>query len=230
MAKQEPDEITMLAELIDCALAGKKVVLNAKPMREIVKIERDGKEIDTVIVSMEYSGTVDSEPFKFKKEYSHATDETEYALDCLLIANNRLQIDHDRLKDGGVEVNREFFTYQNTFLGLPGIASQKRPALRLQTFINLTRTGIPVSVDVGLKRPDVVIKEEEGETKGFAYVADFVFTTEEGKTTVEKFYGQALYSDTENKQSGVKEVANKRLERDLERLRRVGIEAEEAAF
>ena len=230
MAKQEPDEITMLAELIDCALAGKKVVLNAKPMREIVKVDREGKEIETVIVSMEYSGTVDSEPFKFKKEYSHATDETEYALDCLLIANNRLQIDHDRLKDGGVEVNREFFTYQNTFLGLPGIASQKRPALRLQTFINLARTGIPVSVDVGLKRLDVLIKEEEREKKGFAYVTDFVFTTEEGKTTVEKFYGQALYSDTENKQSGVKEVANKRLERDLERLRRVGIEAEEAAF
>jgi len=230
MAKQEPKEIAMLAELIDYALAGKKVVLNAKPMREIVKFEREGKEIDTVIVSMEYSGTVDSEPFKFKKEYSHAYDETEYALDCLLIANNRLQIDHDRLKEGGIEVKGEVFTFQNTFLGLPGIASQKRPALRLQAFINLARTGIPVSVDVDLKRPDVLIKEEEGEKKGFAYVADFVFTTEEGKTTIEKLYDQALYSDTEEQRAGVKEVANKRLERDFERLIRVGIEVEAAAF
>ena len=199
-------------------------------MREIVKIERDGKEVDTVIVSIKCSGTVDSEPFKFKKEYSHANDETEYALDCLLIANNRLQIDHGRLKDGGVEVKREYFIYQNTFLGLPGIVSQKRPALRLQTFINLARTGILVSVEVDLKRPDVLIKEEEGEKKGLSYVADFVFTTEEGKTTVEKLYGQALYSDTEKQRSGVKEVANKRLERDFERLRRVGIELEAAVF
>jgi len=220
----------MLAELIDYAIPGKNVVLNANPMREIAKFEHDGKEIETIIISMEYSGTVDAEPFKFRKEYSHTYDETEYALDCILIANNRLQVDYDRLRQGGVEVKGEFFTFQNTFFGLPGIASERRPALRLEAFINLARSGMPVSVDVVLKRPDVVVKEEEGEKKGFAYVADFVFTTAEGKTTIEKLYDRALHDDTEERRARVKEVANKRLGRDFERLRRVGIEVKAAAF
>jgi hypothetical protein len=220
----------MLAELIDYALAGNNVVLNANPMREIVKFEHEGKEIESIIISMEYSGTVDAEPFKFKKEYSHAYDETDYALDCILIANNRLQVDYDRLKQGGIEVKGEFFTFQNTFFGLPGIASERRPALRVEAFINLARSGIPVSVDVVLKRPDVLVKEEEGEKKGFAYVADFVFTTDEGKTTIEKLYDQALYDDTEEQRARVKEVANKRLERDFGRLRRVGVEVKAADF
>lgn len=230
METQESKEITMLAELIDYAIAGKNVVLNANPMREIAKFEHDGKEIETIIISMEYSGTVDAEPFKFRKEYSHTYDETEYALDCILIANNRLQVDYDRLRQGGVEVKGEFFTFQNTFFGLPGIASERRPALRLEAFINLARSGMPVSVDVVLKRPDVVVKEEEGEKKGFAYVADFVFTTAEGKTTIEKLYDRALHDDTEERRARVKEVANKRLGRDFERLRRVGIEVKAAAF
>jgi hypothetical protein len=230
METQKSKEITMLDELISYALMEMNVVLNTKPMREIVKFEHDGKEIETIIISMEYSGTVDAKPFKFKKEYSHTYDETEYALDCILIANNRLQVDYDRLRQGGIEVKGEFFTFQNTFFGLPGIASERRPALRLEAFINLARSGIPVSVDVVLKRPDVLVKEEEGEKKGFAYVADFVFTTDEGKTTIEKLYDQALYDDTEEQRARVKEVANKRLERDFERLRRVGIEVKAATF
>jgi hypothetical protein len=230
METQKSKEITTLAELISYALMGMNVVLNTKPMREIVKFEHDGKEMETIIVSMEYSGTVGAKPFKFKKEYSHTYDEAEYALDCVLIANNRLQVDYDRLRHGGIEVKGEFFTFQNTFFGLPGIASERRPALRVEAFINLARSGIPVSVDVVLKRPDVLVKEEEGEKKGFAYVADFVFTTDEGKTTIEKLYDQALYDDTEEQRARVKEVANKRLERDFERLRRVGIEVKAATF
>lgn len=230
MANQESREITMLTELIDYAIGGKNVQLNAKPSRDIVTLKAEGKDIATIVISMEYSGMVNDKPFVFKKEYSHAYDETEHAFDSLLIANNRLQIDYDRLKDGGIEVKREFFTFQNTFLGLPGLASAKRPALRLETFINLARAGIPVSVEVILKRPDILAKAEDIDKRGFAYMADFVFTTEEGETTIEKLYDQGLQDDTEERKTRIREVANKRLERDFERLRHVGMKVKTRAF
>ncbi len=220
MVTKKFGEIAMLAELIDHAALGKKVDLKAKPVRDVIKLEQEGKIVDSVILSMEYSGTVDGEPFLFKKEYSHAHDETEYALGCLLIANNRLQIDYDRLKNGGIDAKPEFFTYQNTFLGLSGVASVKRPALRLQDFIHLAHAGIPVSVNVNI---DIVTKEEGGEKKGFVYMATFVFTTEEGKTAIEKLYDQSLYDDTEERKARTREIATKRLERDCERLRSAGI-------
>lgn len=229
MGNQQSKEIIMLAELIDCAAAGKNVKLNTKPVRNDIQLERDGEKVEIIILSMEYTGTVDDKPFAFKKEYSHFYDLTEYCLDCLIVANNRLQIDYDRLEDGGVEVKKEFFTFQNIFLGLPGLASARRPALRLETLINLARAGIPVSVKVTLKRPDILVKEEDMEKRGFVHVAEFVFATEEGTTTIEKLYGQGSYDDTEERKARIIEVTSKRLARDFERLRRVGIKVETRA-
>jgi hypothetical protein len=56
MANTKSEEIRMLEVLIDNAASGKAVDLNAKPVREVVKLEREGHEVDTVILSMEYSG------------------------------------------------------------------------------------------------------------------------------------------------------------------------------
>jgi hypothetical protein len=229
MGNQESKEITMLAELVDCAAAGKNVKVTARPVRNSVKLEREGEDVETIILSMEYIGTVDEKPFALKKEYSHTYDVTEYCLDCLIIANNRLQMDYDRLEDGGIDVRKEFFTFQNTFLGLPGLASAKTPALRLETFINLARAGISVSVVVTLKHREIFVKEEDVEKSGFVYVADFVFTTEEGTTTIEKLYTQGAYDDSEERKERIIEVTSKRLGRDFERLRRVGIKVESRA-
>ena len=117
MKNAKPEQLKMLANLIDEAAAGKKIALNTKPIREVVKLKQEGQYVDTVILSMEYSGTVNGDPFAFKKEYSFAYDEAEYALESLLIANNRLQMDYERLKEAGILVKGEFFTFQNAFFG-----------------------------------------------------------------------------------------------------------------
>lgn len=230
MTNTKSEEVRMLDRLIESAASGEKVVLKAKPIREVVKLKREDQDIDTVILSMEYSGTVNGEPFVFKKNYSFTDDEAQYALECLLIANNRLQIDYDRLKEPGIAIKREFFTFQNSFFGLSGDASAKRPALRLQNFIYLTRAGIPVSVDVALKCPDILLKVGDIEKKGFSCVAAFEFSTGEEKTTIEKLYGHGCYDDTEECQAEIREVANKRLERDCKRLTRAGMKADTLAF
>lgn len=226
----DTESVGMLAELMDYVASGKKVDLELKPGRKVVSFEKEGRHVDTVILSMEYSGTVDGKPFVFKKDYSFADDDAKYALDCLLIANNRLQIDYDRLKDAGIEVKHELFTFQNSFIGLTGDASVKSPAMRLQNFIHFAHTGIPVSVDVEIKRPSIVVKQEDGERKGFGFVAAFVFTTGWEKTTIEKLYATGSYDDTKKYQDELKDVANKRLERDCERLRRASIKVDKLAF
>jgi len=78
MVTKKIGEIAMIEELIDLAALGKKVDLKAKPVRDVIKLEREGETVDSVILSMEYSGTVDGEPFSFKKEYSHAYDERQF--------------------------------------------------------------------------------------------------------------------------------------------------------
>lgn len=230
MANTKSEEIRMLEVLIDNAASGKAVDLNAKPVREVVKLEREGHEVDTVILSMEYSGISDGKPFMFKKNYSFAEDDSQYALECLLIANNRLQIDHDRLKEAGINVKGELFTLQNSFFGLSGDASAKRPALRLQDFIHLSRAGISVIVDVALKRPATIFRQEGVEKRGFGSLSAFVFTVGEEKTSIEKLNSVGSYEDTKGYQAEIRDMANKRLERDCERLRRAGMKVAKLEF
>lgn len=216
--------INMLEDLIKEANSGKKVDLKLNPSREIVRLVREGQEVDTVILSMEYSGEVDGKAFELKKDYSFAEDMTQYALESLLISNNRLQMDYDRLKEAGIDFKGEFFNFQNAFVGLPGDASLRAPALRLQSFIHLSRAGGQVSVEVKPKCSDIHFKRGEKAERGFVCMGSFVFTTEKEKTLIEKLYGIGSYEDTNEFQKEVKEMANKRLERDCARLRNVGIQ------
>jgi hypothetical protein len=230
MANTKPEKTKMLEALIQDVASGKKVDLRAKPDREVVSLEREGRTVDTVILSMKYSGKVDGEPFEFEKSYSFAEDDARYALDCLLIANNRLQVDYDRLKAAGISIKEEFFTFENAFFGLAGDASVKAPALRLQNFIHLARAGMPVSVDLKPKRQSMILKQEGAERKAFGFVAAFEFHTAKNKTTIEKIYGIISNEDTKKTQEEIKTVANRRLERDCERLRSAGIKIEKCAF
>ena len=230
MANTISEEVKMLEALIQAVSSGKKVELQGEPERKVVRLEREGRQVDTVILSMVYTGTVDGKPFTFKKDYSFANDDAQYALDCLLIANNRLQVDYDRLKDAGIAIEHNLFTFQNSFIGLNGDASVKSPALRLQNFIHFAQTGIPISVDVELKRPSIIVKQEDVESEKFVLVAAFVFSTGWEKTTIEKIYGIGSYDDAKKYQEEVKSVVNKRLERDCERLRRAGIKVDQIAF
>jgi hypothetical protein len=223
-------QISMLADLIDLSLAGKKVDLKAKPLHDTVSVKQEDKVVDKVIISMEYSGAVEGRPFSFTKEYSHAEDDAQYALEALLIANNRLTIDFDRLKEARIDLERIYFTFQNTFLGPRGTPSARVPAVRLATFIQLARAGVRVSCSAEPRRPDIVLKKQGAEEKGFAYMVSFAFTTAEGRTAVEKLYGRALYSDPEKDQARTKVMANRRLERDCERLRNAGIQVGPLAF
>jgi len=230
MANNISEEVKMLEALIEAAASGKKVALEGKPERKVVRLEQEGRQVDSVILSMAYSGTVDGKPFAFKKDYSFADDDAQYALDCLLTANNRLQMDYDRLRDAGIAIEHDLFTFQNSFIGLKGDASVKSPAMRLQNFIHFAQAGIPITVEVALKRPSIIVKQEDGERKGFGLVAAFVFTTGWDKTTVQKIYATGSYDDSKKYQEEQKEVANKRLERDCERLRRAGIKVDQIAF
>jgi hypothetical protein len=217
----------MLERLIDESLSGKKVYLKSRPIRELVRLERENRQVDTVVLSMEYSGSTDGESFRFVKQYSFAEDDPQYAVACLLIANNRLQMDYERLNGAGIETVDVFFTFQNCFLGQPTDTSLKRPVLRLQDFIYLSRAGIPVSVTVNLTRPSMILKQEGTEKKGFGCMATFAFTTAAGTTTVEKLYGLGPYDDAKGDEEDIVEVANRRLERDCSRLRKAGLTVEE---
>ncbi len=220
----------MLAELINDAVKSKKVSLKTKFVSEIITIPRDGLSVDTNVLSVEYSGRVDGKPFKIKKNYLFAEDNIRHPLECTLIANNRLQLDYNRLTKAGIKVKENFFTLENCFGNVPVEAPVKRPALRLQDFIQLCRAGVPVSVELTLKFPDLILKQDGLEKKGFACVAQFTFTTNEGKTTIEKLYGFGSYDDTKGYQTEVKAVATKRLERDCERLKRAGMKVNKLRF
>jgi hypothetical protein len=230
MASSRSEKMKMLEALVEDAASGKKVDVEAKPTWKIVSLEREGRAVDAVILSMRYSGKVDGEPFVMEKDYSFADDDARYALDCLLIANNRLQMDYDRLRAAGIPIKEEFFTFENAFFGLPGNASVRTPALRLQNFIHLARTGMPVSVDLKPKRQAMVLKQEGTERKAFGFVGAFEFHTGKEKTAIEKIYGIASDDDTKKVEEEIKAVANRRLERDCERLRGAGIRIEQCAF
>ena len=230
MINIKSDNVAMLEVLIVEAALGKNISLEAKPVREVVQAERDGEYINTVILSIEYSGAIKDKPFRFRKAYSFGDDAPEDALECLLIANNRLQVDYERLKRVGIEIDTEFFNFQNCSIGLPGDVSPTRQAHRLEDFIQLARAGIPVSVDISLKRPVIVLEEGGAKKKGFGCIATFDFTVGTNKTNVEKLYGLGSYDDAKGDGADIVEVANRRLDRDCERLRSSGMRVDKLSF
>jgi hypothetical protein len=230
MVSTQSQSVNMLAVLINDAVKGKKVSLKTKFLSEIITIQRNGRTLNTNVLSVEYSGRVDGKPFKIKKNYLFAEDSVRHPLECILIANNRLQLDYNRLKKAGITLKENFFTLENSFEKLAENPPIKRPALRLQDFIQLCRAGVTILVELTLKFPDLILKQEGLEKKGFACVAEFTFTTNEGRTTIEKLYGFGSFDDTKGYQSEVKAVATKRLERDCERLRRAGMKVNKLRF
>jgi hypothetical protein len=231
MTVEKAYEIKMLEELMIKAGSGKRIDLHAKPVREIVQLERDGKYSETVILSIEYSGRVDDKAFKFKKSYSFADDAPQDALECLLIANSRLQVDLERLRKSGIQADAEFFNFRNCLMDLPDVVSMESPDMRLQGFINLARAGVPVSVDVTLERPPMVLTQEGVKKKGFGCIATFTFIKGSEKTTIEKLYDIGSYDDAQKEDPvDIVEVANRRLERDCERLRDAGMTVDKLSF
>jgi hypothetical protein len=94
-----------LEELFVHATFGKKVDLRVAPVPEIVRVERDGRYIKTIILSVEYSGSIDDKPFTFNKYYSMTDDVPDNALRRILMANKRLKNDFEKLKEAGIEMN-----------------------------------------------------------------------------------------------------------------------------
>ena len=139
-------------------------------------------------------------------------------------------MDYERLQEAGINVKEIFFTFQNSFLGLSGGLSTRKPALRLQNFIHLSRAGASVSVDVVPEIQDIVLMHENVEKKGFACITTFSFSIGEEKTTIEKLYTLGSFEDKKEYQAEIREVASKRLERDCERLRREGITVAKTSF
>ncbi|MFH1481268.1 MAG: hypothetical protein ABIG67_08365 [Pseudomonadota bacterium] len=230
MEKATHEEITMLQDLIKLAKAGKRMDLKARPVRDKVRFEQKGRDRETVILSMEYSGTADGSLFGFKKSYAFAEEDPRQALLCVMIANNRVKMDNERLREGGIHIRAESFTFKDAFMDLPGgLGTEDRP-LRLQNFIGLAGEGGSVSVEIVLKTPNMTFQQDNMEKKGFGCTASFVFTTREGLSTVEKLYALSSYIDTKEFQSVVKRIATARLERDCERLRRAGMKVENKAF
>jgi hypothetical protein len=231
MVTIETDRIKMLEELIVSAAAGHEVHLNARTVCEITSLERDGRDYATDVLSVEYSGRVDDQPFYFKKNYSFTDDVPQDAFESLLVANSRLKVDFERLREAGIEVAAVFFTFQNCLMDLPAEVSLERPEMRLQGFINLARAGVPVSVDIALERPAMVSDHEGVRKKGFGCIATFTMTKGADKTTIKKLYGMGPYDDAKKEdQEDVVEVANKRLERDCERLRSAGMKVDKLSF
>ncbi|MFC1885043.1 hypothetical protein ACFL2O_09755 [Thermodesulfobacteriota bacterium] len=224
------EKTMMLATLIENASEGKKIELKASPKREVIRLKQDGQDVDSLVLSMEFSGKVDGKPFNFIKNYSFADDEVQFALDCLLAANNRLQMDYERLEDAGISVKEVYFTFQNSFVGLPAGITNRRPVLRLQDFIHLARVGTPVSVEVVTKNMDIFLTHDDDQRKGIACIAKFIFTTGREKTTIEKLYSIGSFDDPKEYQDEIRNIANNRLERDRERLKRSGIEVNDATF
>lgn len=223
MTGSPSEKVLMLADLIREAAAGKKVTVTPRFINETIQVRRDGSLIDTNVLSVEYTGKVGHKPFKIKKSYLFSEDVVRHPLECLLIANNRLQMDYARLKKAKIAVPEKFFTLENVQIH-PSPKNQSWTSYRLQDFIILSRSGIPVTVSVNLKFPELILKQGDQEKRGFACAAEFVFQTVQGKNKVEKVYGIGSFEDPEVYQNEVKNVASKRLERDCDRLRRAGME------
>jgi hypothetical protein len=113
---------------------------------------------------------------------------------------------------------------------LPGDVPLTRQPSRLQDFIQLARAGIPVSVDISLKRPAIVLEQGGAKKKGFGCIATFDFTVRTSKTSVEKLYGLGSYDDAKGDGVDIVEVANRRLDRDCERLRSSGMSVDKLSF
>ncbi len=232
MANTVRKEIIMLEELILYASYGKSIEIEANPHIEAAEIDFDDRRFDVSILLTEFSGLVDGNPFRFVKSYSFTDETQQEALDSIITANSRLQGDYDRLEKVGISIEKQFFSFVDNFMNITMLTFvMDIPKLRLQRFVDLSYAGISVPVHVELKRPGLLIKKEDEVKKGYGCLASFSSGAGNKTMTIDKLYGIGCYDDTKRKVPvDIIEAADKRLERDCERLRNAGLKIVAPSF
>lgn len=101
-----------------------------------------------------YSGTINDEPFSFRKCYSKGCPNNlcPHVYQAVMIANRFLIKDYFALKNAGIEIEKKMFTIEEMLVKFHNIDVEKAHLMMLDDFINLAKEGHEISVYLTLEQ------------------------------------------------------------------------------
>jgi hypothetical protein len=100
-----------------------------------------------------YKGTIDGEDYEFRKCYARGCPDNlhPHVSQAIIIANRYLQKDYRKLKEAGIETERQLFTLEDMIVKFDGYQKEYDATLVIDDFINIAKEGNDVSVKVALE-------------------------------------------------------------------------------
>ena len=226
-AASSHDSPKRLDDLIKLKKAGKQIFLDHMLKKKTVSVgdHHLGLPSAKTLFFVKFKGKVEGTAFYFEKEYLYGDKKSQkHTLrDCILVANQRLGRDYNRLQAVGISFKENFFTLKDVLTDFSPEHIVQTPIPTLEDFIRLSNTGVDIVVEANLHRRLKIESVKKEDLWGFCYIGVFwiAYASEEAK--VEKIYSQGLDDGPNEEKRRKLLLANRRLMSDLERLKEAGI-------
>jgi hypothetical protein len=126
-----------------------------------------------------YNGTIDGQEYSFRKCYARGCPHNlcPHVSQAIMIANRYLQRDYQRLKQGGISIEKKLFTLEVMVVKFNGIRENYRPTLSIHDYITIAKEGNDVSVAVELEYVPAVEHFANYKNSQTFLMADFTVTS-----------------------------------------------------
>jgi hypothetical protein len=145
-----PNRIT---DLVGLKKEGAEVT--CRPSFEILPVDFNHRQhrFQAHIFLCRYNGKVDGRPYTFRKCYARGCPYNlcPHVSQAVMIANRYLQRDLKALQSGGIEVETRLFSLDDMVVKFEKLHEKREPALIIHDYINMTREGNEVSIEVELE-------------------------------------------------------------------------------
>jgi hypothetical protein len=110
-------------------------------------------EFQAVLFFCRFSGTVNGEPYQFRKCYGRGCplNLCPHVSQAVMIANRYLQKDYRRLEQAGITVDKKLFSLDDMVVKFQDFREDQGPTLTVDDYIHIAKEGNDVSMKVSLE-------------------------------------------------------------------------------
>jgi hypothetical protein len=205
--------IKRITELIEYRLMGKEVLCRADFEVNPVSLMHQENPYQAYIFIANFSGTINGEPFKFRKCYAKGCPHNlcTHVSQAVMIANRYLQRDYYRLANVGIQTGNRLFTLDDMVVKFEDMKDSGDPNLTIEDYLVMAKEGQKVTVDVTVEFVPAVEHFAGYKESQIFLFGDFDFTASGKTQTLQRCF--ACFPQHREAEEKVDRVllANKRL-------------------
>ena len=153
---------------------------------EIVPLEVDesGRPVRSFIFLCRFGGTIDGEPYGFRKCYARACSDHQCAnmYQAVMTAKPYAYADYGRLQGGGIALEKRRMTLEEVVLKFEGMQETYGPTPIIHDYIEMARQGLDIRIDPVLKFVSAQEHVADFKVQTIFLMGAFTMSGQEGQT------------------------------------------------